>query len=204
MTLTLYTSPQAPSPRRVRMYAAEKGIALRTVDISIGDGANRATSFLEINPLGETPVLEREDGARVTESLAICRWLDERHPEPNLFGRDADERLAVNRGIDRLMFRMYIPTVEVFRHTHTFWAGRIEQVPAFGELQRTAVRAEWRDLDAALAGREHVARSAFSMADVVAFTTVDFAKVIGLRVTDELPDLKRWYDSVRARPSAQA
>ena len=204
MTLKLYTSAFAPSPRRVRMFAAEKSIPLEYIDISIADGANRATGFLEVNPLGETPVLEREDGSRTTESLAICRWLEELHPIPNLFGRDADERLAVNRWIDRLMFRMYVPTTEVFRHTHAFWAGRIEQVPAFGELQRKAVRAEWQDLDAALASRAFVARESFSMADVVAFTTVDFAKVIGMRVSSELPALQRWYDAVRARPSAQA
>ena len=143
MTLKLYTSPYAPSPRRVRMYAAEKGIALEYIDVSIADGGNRDAGFLTINPLGETPVLEREDGSRTTESLAICRWLEERHPDPDLFGADAEERLGVNRWIDRLMFRMYVPTVEVFRHTHTFWAGRVEQVPEFGELQRKAVRAEW-------------------------------------------------------------
>ena len=204
MTLKLYTSAFAPSPRRVRMFAAEKGIPLQYIDISIADGANRATGFLEVNPLGETPVLEREDGSRTTESLAICRWLEELHPIPNLFGRDADERLAVNRWIDRLMFRMYVPTTEVFRHTHAFWAGRIEQVPAFGELQRKAVRAEWQDLDAALASRAFVARDSFSMADVVAFTTIDFAKVIGMRVSSDLPALQRWYDAARARPSAQA
>ena len=204
MTLKLYTSAFAPSPRRVRMFAAEKSIPLEYIDISIADGANRATGFLEVNPLGETPVLEREDGSRATESLAICRWLEELHPIPDLFGRDADERLAVNRWIDRLMFRMYVPTTEVFRHTHAFWAGRIEQVPAFGELQRKAVRAEWQDLDAALASRAFVARDSFSMADVVAFTTIDFAKVIGMRVSSDLPALQRWYDAARARPSAQA
>lgn len=204
MTLKLYTSPRAPSPRRVRMYAAEKGIALEYVEVSIADGANRTADFLEVNPLGETPVLEREDGSRTTESLAICRWLEERYPSPDLFGGDADERLAVNRWIDRLMFRMYIPTVEVFQHTNTFWAGRLEQVPAFGELQRGTVAAEWRHLAATLATREFVARDSFSMADVVAFTTVDFARVIGMRVGDDLPALKRWYDAVRARQSAQA
>jgi glutathione S-transferase len=204
MTLKLYTSPFAPSPRRVRMYAAEKGIPLEYVDVSIADGANRASGFLEVNPLGETPVLEREDGSRTTESLAICRWLEERYPAPELFGRDTDERLSVNRWIDRLMFRMYMPTTEVFRHTHAFWAGRIEQVPAFGELQRKTVRAEWQDLDATLAGRAYVARDSFSMADIVAFTTVDFAKVVGLRVGEDLPALKRWYEAVRGRPSAQA
>ena len=204
MTLKLYSSPFAPSPRRVRMYAAEKGIALELVEVNIAEGATRATDFLAVNPLGETPVLEREDGSRVTESLAICRWLEELHPEPNLFGRDAEERLAVNRWIDRLTFRLYVPTTEVFRHTHSFWTGRIEQVPAFGELQRKAVRTEFVALDAALGGREFLARDTFSMADLVAFISIDFGKVAGLRVGDDLPALKRWYDAIRERPSARA
>lgn len=186
------------------MYAAEKGIALELVEVSIGERANLAPDFLALNPLGETPVLEREDGSRITESLAICRWLEERHPEPDLFGRDAEERLAINRWIDRILFRMYVPTTEVFRHTNAFWAGRVEQVPAFGEVQRKSVRAEWEALDAALAGREYLARDRFSMADVVAFTTVDFGKVTGARVQDDLPQLKRWYEAIRARPSARA
>jgi glutathione S-transferase len=186
------------------MYAAEKGIVLDCVDVSIADRANLAAEFLAVNPLGETPVLEREDGSRVTESLAICRWLEELHPAPDLFGRDAEERLAINRWIDRIMFRMYVPAAEVFRHTHAFWAGRIEQVPAFGELQRRTVLAEYAALDAALAGREFLARDTFSMADVVGFTTVDFGKPSGLRVGDDLPALKRWYEAVRARPSSRA
>ena len=204
MTLKLYNSPFAPSPRRVRMFAAEKQIPLELVEVDIASGATRAADFLAVNPLGETPVLEREDGSRVTESLAICRWLEELHPTPDLFGRDAEERLAVNRWVDRLMFRLYVPTTQVFRHTHAFWTGRIEQVPAYGELQRAAVRAEHVALDAALAGREFLARDAFSMADLVAFTSVDFGKVAGLRVGDELPALKRWYDAIRERPSARA
>jgi glutathione S-transferase len=186
------------------MYAAEKGIALELVEVSIGERANLAAEFLAVNPLGETPVLERGDGSRLTESLAICRWLEEQHPDPDLFGRDAEERLAINRWIDRVMFRMYIPTTEVFRHTSSFWAGRLEQVPAFGEVQRKTVRAEWEALDRALAGRDFLARDRFSMADIVAFTTIDFAKVTGARVQDDLPALQHWYDAIRGRPSARA
>ncbi|MCX7058192.1 MAG: glutathione S-transferase family protein [Proteobacteria bacterium] len=204
MTLKLYNSAFAPSPRRVRMYAAEKGIALELIEVNIAEGATRSADFLSVNSLGETPVLEREDGSRVTESLAICRWLEELNPEPNLFGDDAEERLAINRYIDRVMFRLYVPTTEVFRHTHEFWIGRIEQVPAFGELQRKTVRAEYVALDTALADREFLARDRFSMADIVAFTSIDFGKVAGLRVGDDRPALKRWYEAIRARPSARA
>ena len=202
--MKLYSNRFAPSPRRVRMYAAEKGLVLDVVEVDLAAGEQRAPGYLAVNPLAELPTLELDDGTRVTESLAICRWLEERHPVPPLFGRDADERREVNRWIDRLMFRLYVPTTHVFRHTHAFWATRLTQVPAWGEQQRTAVLAEYAALDAHLADREYVAGDAFSMADVVAFTTIDFGKPSGLRLGDAHPHAKRWYDAVRARPSASA
>jgi len=163
------------------MYAAEKGLALELVEVDIAAGANRAPDYLAVNPLAELPTLERDDGSRLTESLAICRWLEERHPEPNLFGRGPEERAEVNRWIDRLLYRLYVPTTAVFRNCHPFWATRLTQVPAWGELQRAAVLAEYDALDAWLAARDWVASDRFTMADVVAYTAVDFGKPSGLR-----------------------
>jgi glutathione S-transferase len=200
----LYSNRFAPSPRRVRMYAAEKGIALERIEVDIAAGANSAPEYLAINALGELPTLERDDGTRLFESLAICRWLEERQPEPNLFGATSDERAEVNRWIDRLMFRLYLPTTQVFRNCHPFWAERLTQVPAWGELQRAAVMAEYDALDAWLAGRDIVASERFTMADIVAFTSIDFGKPSGLRVGDARPALKRWFEAVGARPSARA
>ena len=186
------------------MYAAEKGLALELIEVDIAAGATQAPAYLAINPLAETPTLELDDGTHLTESLAICRWLEELHPEPELFGRTPRERATINGWIDRLMFRTYVPTTQVFRNTHSFWATRLTQVPEWGELQRRAVLAEYDALDAALTNRDHLARDSFSMADVVAFTTVDFGKPCGLRIGDGRPALRRWYEAVAARPSARA
>ena len=202
--MRLYSSRFAPSPRRVRMYAAEKGIALDIVEIDIAAGGARAPAYLEVNPLGELPTLELEDGTRLVESIALCRWREERHAEPALFGRDATERAAINGWVDRLMFHLYVPMVNVFRHTHAYWSTRTRQVPAWGELERAAVLREFAALDAALEGREFLATGSMSMADVVAFTSVDFGKPSNLRVGDAQPNLKRWYSSIAARPSARA
>jgi len=200
----LYSNRHAPSPRRVRMYAAEKGLALELVEVDIAANANRAPDYLALNPTGELPTLERDDGTHLTESLAICRWLEEQQPEPDLFGRSREERAEVNRWIDRLMFRLYVPTTAVFRNSHPFWAERLTQVPAWAEQQRTAVLAEYDALDAWLGGRDWVASERFTMADIVAYTTVDFGRPSGLRVGDARPALKRWYAAVGARPSARA
>lgn len=202
--MKLYSNRFAPSPRRVRMFAAEKGIELEIVEVDIAAREHETPAYRAINDAGEVPTLLRPDGAPLTESLAICRWLEERYPEPNLFGADADERAAVASAIDRLMFRLYVPTTHVFRHTHAFWATRLTQVPAFGELQRAAVIEERAALDRRLAQHEFVVGQRFTMADIVAYTSVDFGKVVGLRPTEAEPQLARWYAQIAARPSARA
>ncbi len=202
--MKLYTSPYAPSPRRVRMYAAEKGIALELVSVDIAQRETQSPAFLAINPAGETPVLELDNGQRLTESIAICRYLDETHAGPDLFGATVEERASVNQWIDRLMFRLYVPMTHVFRHSHAFWAGRIPQVPAYGEVARAQVLAELTALDRHLEQREYVARDSFSMADIVGFVALDFGKVVGIRVRDEWPHLTQWYSAIRSRPSAAA
>lgn len=202
--MKLYSNRFAPSPRRVRMYCAEKGLPLEIVEIDIAARQNLAAEYLAVNPLGELPTLELDDGTRLTESVAICRYLEEHHPGPPLFGRTAADRFEVNAWVDRLLVRMYLPTTFVFRHTHAFWAERVVQVPAWGELQRDAVLAEYAALDARLADREFVAGGVFSMADIVAFTTLEFGKPSNLRAGPDRPHLLRWYDAVKARPSAKA
>ena len=202
--MKLYSNKFAPSPRRVRMYAAEKGIPLEVVEIDIGAGEAQTPGYRAINPLGETPALVRDDGSVLVESLAICRWLEEEHPEPNLYGRTARERADINAWIDRLMFQLYVPTADAFRHTHPYWATRIEQNAAWGEAARARVRAEYAALDAALGEREFLARDAFSMADIVLYTTIDFGKPAKLRLDEGESKLKRWYEAVGARPSARA
>ena len=186
------------------MYAAEKGIALTIVEVDIATGATQAPAYRTVNPLGELPTLELDDGTRIPESLAICRYLDELQPEPNLFGRSPLERATVNSWIDRLMFRAYLPTTHVFRHAHPFWASRLRQIPEWAELQREAVLAEFDALDALLVTQAFVAGERFTMADIVAFTTVDFGRPSQLRVDATRPALLRWYTALGARPSARA
>lgn len=202
--MKLYDNAFAPSPRRVRMFVAEKGLTIPRVEIDIAAGANLAPDFLAINPLGEVPVLELDDGTRLTESLAICRYLEALHPEPDLLGRDPLERARIEAHVLQLMFHCYVPSTHAFRHTHRFWAGRVPQVPEYGALAREQVLSRWQALDRELAGREWVAGDRFSFADVVAFTTLDFGKPSGIRLQADQVHLKRWYDQVAARPSARA
>lgn len=202
--MKLYTNAFAPSPRRVRMFAAEKGIALTLVELDISKGETQTPGYRQVNPTGETPVLELDDGTRIGESLAICRYLEALQPEPNLLGTAPLERAQIEAAALQLMFRAYVPSTQAFRHTHKFWADKIQQVPEYGVLAREQVLAEWARIDALLGTREFIAGDRFTLADIVAFTTLEFGKPGGIRLQPEQANLKRWSDAIAARPSAKA
>lgn len=202
--LKLYDNAFAPSPRRVRMFLAEKGLPYETIAVDISAGETGSDDFLAVNPLGEVPVLELGDGTRLRESLAICRYLESVQPDPALLGRNDRERAEIESIVLQLMFRVYVPTTHAFRHTHKFWAGRIMQVPEYGALAKQAVLDEWQRLDRELANREFLAGDHFSFADIVGFTTLEFGKPSGIRLQEDQEHLRRWHSTIAARPSAKA
>ena len=118
--MKLYDNAFAPSPRRVRMFLAEKGLPFERVEVDIAAGATAQADFLAVNPLGEVPVLELDDGTRLTESLAICRYLESLHPQPPLLGTSPLEQARIESMVLSVMFRLYVPTMHAFRHTHKF------------------------------------------------------------------------------------
>lgn len=207
--MKLYDNGFAPSPRRVRMFIAEKGLESRGVTITrvsvdIANQETQSAAYREVNPLGEVPVLELDDGTRIRESLAICRYLETLYPEPCLFGATPLDRARIEAMTLEIMFRVYVPTTHAFRHTHKFWQGRVTQIGEYGALARDQVLEEWRRIDTLLRGREFLAGDTFSMADIVAFTTLEFGKPSGIRLQPEQTDLGRWHAAIAARPSAKA
>ena len=194
--MKFFDAPFAPSPRRVRMFLAEKGLSIPTVSVDIAAGETGQANFLAINAVGEVPVLELDDGTRLTESLAICRYLETLHPEPALLGRDTLERAQLDAFV--------LQITQAFRHGHKFWAGRITQVPQYADLARQQVLDEWARFDAMLATREFIGGERFSFADIVAYTTLDFGKPSGIRVQPAQTHLARWQAAIAARPSAKA
>jgi glutathione S-transferase len=202
--MLLYSNSFAPSPRRVRIFLAEKGLEVPTVQVDLAKNEQFTPAYLAINPLGEVPALVLDDGQVLTESIAICRYLEAVHPEPNLFGRTPTERAQVDQWTYQIMFRLYEPVRQAFRNTHRFWADRLKQVPEFGNLAREAALAELARLDAVLARREYLAGDRYTFADLTALCAVDFGKPSDIRVTAALPNLQRWHTAVSARPSAKA
>ncbi len=202
--MRLYNDAAAPSPRRVRFFAAEKGIALELVPTNIAARDTAKPEFVAVNDAAEVPVLELDDGSHLTESLAICRYLEALQPEPNLLGRTAREQAEIEQWVLRLMFRLYVPMTQVFRNTHPFWADRLTQVPEYGELARAAVLGELAKLETHMFDREYVAAGRFTLADIVACTTIDFGKPSKIRLSDAQPQLQRWHAAISARPAAKA
>jgi len=200
----LYDSAMAPNPRRVRIFLAEKGIAVPVVAMDIGKAENRQPPFLAKNPLGGLPVLELDDGTCIAESVAICRYFEETQPEPRLMGTSATDRALVEMWQRRMELELFRNVTGCFQNTHKFFAGRIPQVPEYGEVCRNAARARLAWLDGELASRPFVAGERYTIADITALCAIDFGRVSDIRIAPEQKQLQRWYDAVSSRPSAKA
>jgi len=200
----LYDSQYAPNPRRVRIFLAEKGIEVPTVQVDIGKADNRNPEFLVKNPMGGVPVLELDDGTFLSESVAICRYFEETHPEPPLLGVDTRDRAAVEMWQRRMELEVFIPIAQTFRNSHDFFKGRITQVPEYGEACRGVAESRLAWLDGELSDREFIAGDRFTIADITALTGVDFGAVTGIRIQPEQKSLTRWHQAVSSRPSAKA
>jgi glutathione S-transferase len=189
----------------VRIFLAEKGVAYDTIEVSIAAAEHQKPEFRQKNPLALLPVLELGDGKILRESMAICRYLEELYPEPNLFGTDPWERAVVEQWSRHAELELLMPIAQVFRNTNAFWHGRIRQSPEFGEIMREQVLGRFDWLDQELAQREYLAGPRFTVADITALCAIDFGKVSNLRVKAEThPSLAAWHARISARPSAKA
>jgi glutathione S-transferase len=203
--MLLYHDPRAPNPRRVRIFLAEKGVAYDTIEVSIAAAEHQKPEFRRKNPLSLLPVLELEDGRVLRESMAICRFLEETYPEPNLFGADVWERALIEQWNRHAELELLLPIAQVFRNTNAFWNGRIRQAPEFGEIMREQVCGRFDWLEGELSQREYLAGPRFTVADITALCAVDFGKVSNLRIKAEThPQLAAWHARISARPSAKA
>lgn len=202
--MKIYDFTQAPNPRRVRVFLAEKGITVPYEQVNLAAGDNRKPEFLKKNPMGGLPVLELDDGTFIAESVAICRYFEELHPEPNLMGKDAREKAVIEMWNRRMEFDVLGMTAGSFRNTSEFFKGRIPQSPDYGEICKNAAikRLEW--LDGELANRKFIAGNRFTIADITALIGIDFGRVTGIRIQDGQKNLARWYQEVSSRPSAKA
>jgi glutathione S-transferase len=175
--MKLYDTRAAPNPRRVRIFLAEKGFTVPTVEVDLGKMDHKAPDYVAVNPLQRTPALALNDGTVITESIAICRYFEELHPEPPLFGTGPLERGLVEMWQRRLEFGLLGPIAAAFRHLHPAMAQmEVPQVPAWGESNKPKVLEFIAFLDRHLADREFVSGQRFTVADITGLVAIDFMK----------------------------
>lgn len=194
----------APNPRRVRIFLAEKGLTLAHERVPLGERAHKAAGFLEKNSLGQVPVLELDDGTFLSESVSICRYLEGLHPQPSLFGQTALEQATIDMWIRRIELQLMAPIAHIWRHTHPLTAGLLTQYKDFGESNRAHADRIYRWLDGELADKAFIAGATYSMADIVAQTTADFGRMIGVAIPEDCGRVLAWLDRVTQRSSAKA
>ncbi len=187
------------------MFLAEKGVAYDTIEVLIANAAHQTAEFRQKNPIALLPVLELSDGRVLRESMAICRYIEELHPEPNLFGADPWERAQVEMWNRHAELELLWPISQVFRNTHKFWEGRIKQAPEFATIMRELIEERFVWLDGELARRPYLAGERFTVADITALCAIDFAKVSSIRIDAAArPNLAAWHARVSERPSTKA
>jgi glutathione S-transferase len=202
--MKLYSHAVAPNPRRVRIFAAEKGIELALEEVDILAGKSRTPEFLAKNSSGGVPVLEL-DGNCLSESIAICRYLEGLHPEPNLLGRDLLEQAEIERWNRRMELELFAAIGRTIQNTSPIFQGRFKQFPEYGETQRAVVYQRLERMNRELSGRQFVAGNRFTIADITALVAIDIGALLGdIKIAPELADLADWHKRVSSRPSATA
>lgn len=210
--MKLYDFHLAPNPRRVRIFLAEKGIEVPTVEINTREAGQFDPAFEKVNPDRTIPVLELDDGTCISETVAICRYFEEIRPEPPLMGVDARDKAIVEMWSRRCELQGFQSIGEAARNSLPMFADRglagmpdgVPQIPALAERGKAAATRFCAKLDAQLAGNEFVAGPRFTIADITAFVMFGFATRIDFAVPEDCANIRRWYDLVAARPSADA
>ena len=208
--MLFYDCSTAPSPRRVRMFIAEKGLDIPVREVDLRSGEHLQPEFRAKNPDCTVPALELDDGTVLAESLAICSYLEEAHPEPPLMGRTPVERAEVLMWNARVEHQGLSGVAESFRNHSRGFVGRavtgsegFDQIPELVPRGRRRAELFMDMLDGHLEGRDFIVGDTITMADITALITVDMAAWIKLPIPEACQNLRRWHAAMSARPSAR-
>jgi glutathione S-transferase len=210
--MKLYNWQFAPNCRRVRMFVLEKNLDLPAIEEVIGEGFRLVPSYVGLWPHAMVPMLETDEGEKIGEAMAICRYLEDRFPEPNLMGRNAVEKGTIEMWERRAYDEGMIGTAEVFRNSHSDFVDRglpgaldkVPQIPALIDRGRGRVARFYRKFEEQLKDHEWVAGDRFSVADITALCSMDFAIFVGMPIPDECPSVRDWHVRVNRRATAPA
>lgn len=211
--MKLYDTTGAPNPRRVRIFMAEKGVECEKVELNIVKGENLSDEFLAVNPRGMMPTMVLDDGTVIDETVAICRYIEEAHPEPALMGTDATHKAQVEMRQRHMEWDGLIPAMESFRNSFPGFSsrglggnvGEVAAIPEMVERGQASLIRFYESLDAYLADNEFVAGDSFSIADITALCTIDFAAgAARVPIPESCANVLRWHEAVSSRDSAKA
>ena len=203
--MKLLDGGRAPNPRRVRIFLAEKGIDVPLEPVDMTALGHKSDAVSKLNPLQRLPVLELDDGTAISESVAICRYFEELHPEPALMGTNAKDKAVVEMWQRRMEMHFLLPVANVFRHAHPAMAEwEVPQIKEFSEANRPKVMSALKWINDELADRPFIAGQAYTIADITGLVAVDFLKPARLEVPEEFEHVIRWHADVSSRPSAKA
>jgi glutathione S-transferase len=195
----------------VRIFIAEKGLDIETVQIDLGAGEQFGDVFRAINPDCVVPVLQLDNGSCLSEVIAICHYLEARYPEPALLGTSDEERARILMWNCKVEQQGLWSVADAFRNSAKGLQGRAlpgmvayPQIPELAERGRGKLEQFFRRIDDQLAHNEFIAGDRFSIADIAAVVVVDFSSWIKLSVPEDAENIQRWYKAVSARPSVAA
>jgi glutathione S-transferase len=202
--MKLYTAKSTPNHRRVAIFLAEKGIEVPTEIVDLRGAQNLDDAFLKKNPFGRIPVLELDDGVCIAESVAICRYFEGMNPEPRLFGDTPEEQAEVEMWTRRAEISFLMPVAAAFRNISGFFKDRETCVPEWGHVQAQVAADTLPKFDDRLGESEWLTDHGFSVADITLAVTLEFAQRTQQTLPYDLPNITRWWDAVKARPSWSA
>ncbi|SVE58301.1 uncharacterized protein METZ01_LOCUS511155 [marine metagenome] len=210
--MKLYDWQGAPNPRRVLMFLKEKGIQIPVVEAGAKDSTKLSEDYLTSDNQRTVPALELDDGTRIGEAMAICRYLETLHPELPLMGRDPLEGARIDMWERRADMEGIGAVSELFRNSHPAFEGRglpgcavhIKQIPELAERGRARMNWFFEKFDSQIGDNPFITGANFTVADITAFCAIDFGrKVCKVKIPNSCVNFTRWYETVRARPSAK-
>jgi glutathione S-transferase len=206
--ITLYDCATAPSPRRARIFLAEKGLSYETVQVDLRSAEQMGEAYRQINPQCTVPALRTHEGTLLSDNAAIAAYLEARHPEPPLLGRTPQDKAEIASWQWRVEFEGLLAIAEAFRNSSPAMVNRAlpgpvdyPQIPELAQRGLARVQTFFAALNAQLQDREFIAAQQFSVADITAVVAVDFARVVRLKADETYPHLLRWRASMGQRPS---
>ena len=200
--MKLYSSPVAPSPRKVLIFIAEKGIEnIEVKNLDLGKLEHKTSEYKEIAPNSRIPALVLDNGEVILETTAICRYLECLHPDPNLFGIDENEIAQIEMWYSRISFELMMPLMFGFRHTHPHMSELENQNNEFGLAQRELAIKSLKYYDEIITDKEYIACGKFSYADIQAVTSLQFLVRLNKIDINDYENLSNYVNNIALRPS---